>query len=95
MVLGAHIALALLSISTVTFAAFHPSRIKLVVAGLLMLGTALSGVALIILGPINLGKTCLSGLVYLGYMSVAFSSIHKKLALDRRISLVDNSNLLP
>jgi len=61
----------------VFYTALSPSVTKLRVTYLLTLGTVLSGLTLLFIYPVDLGKACLSGVAYLGFM-IAISTVARK-----------------
>lgn len=69
MILIAHITLATISIVSATYTAFFPSRKKLLANYVLTVGTILSGIAVLFFNPQELGRTCLSGLVFIGVIT--------------------------
>ena len=83
MVLVIHIALAILSIGLATFTALFPSRNKLRITYFLSLGTFGSGFIMFFIHPVNLGRACASGILYLGFMVAISAMARRKLALIR------------
>lgn len=81
MALVTHIAFAVISIISVSFAAFFPSKNKLYISNLLTLGTIISGFIMLYIHPEHLGRTCISGIVYLGFMAAASALARKRLAV--------------
>ena len=80
MVLITHITIAFLSIGFTSYTAFFPSKAKLNFTYMLILGTLLSGSVMMFLQPINLGQMCISGIIYLGFVSVVSIVARKRLA---------------
>ena len=81
MLLVTHVAFALTSVGYISYTALSPSAGKLRVAYLLIVGTSVSGLGLIVVHPGQLGRICLSGIAYLGFMAVAIRRARNKLAL--------------
>ena len=81
MVLPVHITLALISIVFASFTAVSPSISKLRVTYSLTLGTLLSGLVMLFTYPEHLGRTCLSGILYLGLIIGALAVARKRLTL--------------
>ena len=81
MILGIHIALAIISIIYASYVVISPSKIKLRITYLLTLGTIASGLAMILVNPAHLGQTCVKGAVYIGFMIAASIVAQKRLAL--------------
>ena len=80
MILVLHIASALLSIGWVTYTAFSPTKHKLQLIYFLSGSTILSGVALVFMRPVYMGRACVSGIFFLGFMIAASTVVRKKLA---------------
>ena len=81
MILVTHIAFAFISIVFVSYTAFSPSKTKLSITYFLTLGTILSGLIMLFIHPVYLGKACASGIVYLGFMIVISMIARKRLAV--------------
>jgi hypothetical protein len=77
MILLTHIALALTSIVLASYTALFPSSTKLRITYVLSIGTILSGLTMAFINPVNLGRACLSGIVYLGLI-ISISAIAQK-----------------
>jgi len=75
-----HIAIALSSLVFSTYLFFFPSETKLKISYLSVFLTFATGTYLVIVNHANLLQTCVSGLVYLGFVSVAVVSARHKLA---------------
>jgi hypothetical protein len=70
MLLLFHITVALLSVFLGTFTFFKPSKLKLKTNYFLIAMTLLSGSILIIQNPSTLLQTCLTGITYVGIVTV-------------------------
>ena len=68
MILITHISLAIISTIFVLYTAIFPSKTKLNITYLLAFGTIVSGAILSILNPSNLGRSCVIGGLYLGFI---------------------------
>jgi hypothetical protein len=77
-----HIAIALASIIFTSIAYFNSSRASLRTAYGFIAGTLLSGTYLVATAPSHLVSACLTGLVYLGIVSIGIVAAHRKLALN-------------
>ena len=80
MIILIHISIALFSIVFATYQLFSPSAGKFPVSYALIGATLVSGTYLTILNPSRLISTCLTGLVYVGIVTVATVYAHRKLA---------------
>lgn len=78
-----HICLALASLAWTTWLFFVPSRAKLVGSYGLVATTLASGTYLVINSESHILQTCLSGLAYLGVVSVGIVLARQKLAKGR------------
>ena len=72
-----HIVLATISIIYSSYVAIFPTKIKLRNTYLLALGTIVSGSMVTIIAPLHLGKACIEGAFYIGFM-IAISVITEK-----------------
>lgn len=68
MLLLAHITLAVLSTVLATLTIFQPSKTKYTSSYTLIVSTILSGGILAVMNPESLGRVCVSGLAYLGFV---------------------------
>lgn len=75
-----HIIIALSSIGVTGVAFLNPSKAKLNIGYFFVALTLITGVYLMIVGHANLIRTCVTGLIYLGFVTVGLVSAHKKLA---------------
>ena len=80
MALIIHILIALGSIAVATAAYFYPSQSKLSLSYGLVAATLASGSYLVLANPAHMVQACTTGLIYLGAVSVAIISAHRKLA---------------
>jgi len=80
MLLLVHIAIALSSIGLTGFTYLSPSKTKLKISYGMIGGTFITGTLLVILSPSHLVSACISGLLYLGLVSVGILSARHKLA---------------
>lgn len=80
MIIGIHIAFALVSLFYSTFVAIAPSRKKLKFVYLLMFGTFISGILLSLEQEVNIAQICISGLAYTGFMVITILLAKRKLA---------------
>ena len=80
MLLLVHIAIALSSIGLTGITYLSPSKTKLQMSYGMIAGTFITGTLLIILSPSHLMSACISGLIYLGIVSVGIYSARHKLA---------------
>lgn len=85
MILVAHIFIAFISIVQATYLLIRPSTASFKVAYGLITATLLSGTWLVISHDASLVQACLSGLLYLGVVSVALGLAHHKLAMAKNV----------
>lgn len=76
-----HIVTALISLAFTSYLFFFPSEAKLYVAEALVILTLVSGLYLVFSKPANMLQVCVTGLVYLAFVSVGLIATRKKLAL--------------
>lgn len=81
MILIIHILIAVFSIIYSVFSALKPSKNSVVVLSILTFLTISTGIGLIVINPANLGKFCLSGVVYLVFMYFSGKLASKKKAV--------------
>ncbi len=83
MMLVTHILFASISIFYSAILLFTPSKLKQEINYMLIFLTTVSGIALALTTPVNLGKFCIHGLIYLTYILivsvVAYSKYAKKI----------------
>lgn len=79
MLVFVHIFLAFLSVIYATFAVFIPSQKKLNSIYLLTVFTIISGIALFFERQISITHTCVSGLLYLGFVVTTATIVKWKL----------------
>jgi hypothetical protein len=79
MLLIAHVSTAIISIVYASYTVLSPSKLKLRITYFLTLATVLSGFVLALISSTSFGKTCLSGLVYIGAVIVLTISAKKRL----------------
>jgi len=74
-----HVFIALLSLATTSLTFISPGRNRLNLCYFLTLGTIATGTYLTILLPAHMVQACISGLIYLAFISVGLASSRKKL----------------
>ncbi len=82
MILIFHILSALSSVFFTSYVVFRPSNAGLKVSAALFLFTLISGSLLMVFASASILRTCLTGLVYLAFVSVEMLVIKKRLALN-------------
>lgn len=82
MALILHIIIALASVALTTLLYFKPSRAWLSVSYALVIFTVVSGTYLIVSQPAHMVQACVSGLIYVGAISIGLVSVRKKLAQE-------------
>ena len=80
MVLVIHITIAIASVLSSLLSVLFPTKSRLFLTQLLTLATFTSGAALVITHPANLGKSCVSGILYLGFISLTSAISRNKFA---------------
>ncbi len=80
MLLLLHIIIATTSIIYTAYVYFFPTRSKLNIAYSLVAGTLISGTFLLLSTPSHMVSTCITGLTYLGEVSIGIISARHKLA---------------
>ena len=80
MVLLLHIVIALTSLVYTTYLYISPSKTKLRLSYILVASTVATGTYLTLINLSHLVSTCITGLIYLGIVSVAIVSARHKLA---------------
>ena len=80
MILLLHIIIALSSIGFSTYVIFSPSRSKLWVGYGLTTATIVSGTYLVISTHAQMLQACMTGLAYLGFVSLELAIAHRRLA---------------
>lgn len=83
MMLLLHILIALGSVVSATLAFFRPSTVKLDVSYGLMGLTLISGVLLIMQSQGHILETCITGILYVGAVSVLIVQAQRRLAAQR------------
>lgn len=86
MILLLHIAIALASIAYTGYVFMRPSQDRLRNSYILIAGTLASGTYLVVIKPSHLLPACLTGLVYLGIVSIGIVAARMKLAAETRDS---------
>lgn len=81
MILLLHIAIALSSIVLSTYVYFRPSRTALYSSYGLVGVTFISGFYMVMASPAHLMQACVSGLIYLGVVSLALLAARQKVAI--------------
>jgi len=84
MILLLHITIALASVGLTTYAFFNPSQAKLRISYALVTLTLISGTALVIESQAHMLQACVTGLAYVGAVSVGIAGVRYKLAKQTR-----------
>ena len=71
-----HVAVAIISMLTVTALASHPTKNRFSLSYLTIAGTLLSGTALVVISSVSLVRSCSIGLVYL--LAVSYAVVYSK-----------------
>jgi hypothetical protein len=79
MILITHIALALASVAYATFVLLSPTRARLRISYTLVASTLISGTYLVISTHAPMLQSCMSGLLYTGFVSLGLAVGHRKL----------------
>lgn len=82
MILIFHILSALSSVFFTSYVVFKPSYSGLKISGALLLFTLTSGSLLMVFASASILRTCLTGLVYVAFVSVEMLVIKKRLVLN-------------
>jgi hypothetical protein len=82
MALILHIIIALASVAFTTFLYVKPSKPGLNISYALVILTVVSGSYLIVSQPAHMVQACVSGLTYVGVMTVGLLAVHRKMALE-------------
>jgi len=80
MIVLLHVIIALASVGFTTYAFFRPSTSKLHIAYSLAGMTFASGVYMVWSAPVHIMHACISGLIYLGLVSIGIVAAKIKLA---------------
>jgi len=80
MVLILHIVIALSSVAYTTYLFFAPSKSKLRVSYSLVAATLVTGTFLVVANPSKMVSSCISGLIYIGAISLGLVAVQMKLA---------------
>lgn len=80
MVIILHILIAFISIFYTGYTYLFPSVRKLFASYCLVFATLISGSYLLIIRPTHMAQTCITGLIYLGFVTIGITKAHKKLA---------------
>ena len=75
-----HIALAILSVLFSSLMYFSPSKNRITASYAMLVGVALSGTFLVVTSHVQILKTCLVGLSFVGFTALAIYLSSKKLA---------------
>ena len=78
-----HIIIALSSVAYSTLLFFRPSITKVKITYGMMAFTIATGTYLVVTGPHHILSTCISGLVYVGAVSIGVIYAHQKLAREK------------
>ncbi len=81
MLLLIHIILAISGIVFATYSAFAPSKKRLAISYALTIATLISAGFVVLASHTSFGHACLSGLAYLGVVSVGIVIAQKRMAL--------------
>jgi hypothetical protein len=79
MIVMLHVLIALTSIGLTTFAYLAPTRLKLRMAYGLVALTLVSGFYLVASEPAHMLQSCMSGVAYIGVVSVGIVAVRRKL----------------
>jgi hypothetical protein len=79
-----HITIALLSVAFSTYLYFVPTRVKLRVSYGLVGLTVASGTYLVVASQAAMLRTCMTGLLYVGVMTVVIAAARNKLLVLER-----------
>lgn len=82
MVLVLHILVALASVACATYVFFSPSRKGLRFNYGLVMATVATGTYMVATQPVHILQTCLSGLLYTGFVSALLLLASRRLATD-------------
>jgi len=80
MILLLHITIALASVGLTTYAFFNPSQVKLHASYGLVALTLISGTYLVVSSGAHILQACVTGLMYVGAVSVGLVAVRYKLA---------------
>lgn len=80
MLLFTHIIIAVFSIVVAGYTALFPTNLRLRFTYLSIFGTTLSGLVLVLVNPSSLGRSCISGIVYFGFILFFLKAIKKRFA---------------
>ncbi len=86
-----HLILAVLSVFSATFAFVKSSRSLLKAVYLLSAGVVLSGVILGVETTEYVGRLCLSGAAYLGFMVLTLRSVRKQLKMADNVEFKNST----
>lgn len=75
-----HLFFALTSVAHATYVGFFPSQRQLQLSYGLMAGTLISGTYLVVSSGAHMLSACLSGLAYVGFVSVLLAIAQRRLA---------------
>lgn len=78
-----HILIALSSIAYTGLTYLSPSAKKLKISYVLVVATFITGTYLVVLKPSHMVSSCITGLFYLGIISVGIYSAHHKLLKNK------------
>ena len=86
MIIGIHVILALASLGLSSYNYFNPGSLKLRAGYSLAVGTLASGVALIFVNNASIIRTCLTGIVFFGIVSILNELARKKLSFQEDLT---------
>lgn len=78
-----HISIAIASMVLTAIAFFAPSVTKLRIIYALVAATLITGTELVILNPVSMAKTCITGLVYLSLVAIGIVATRKRLSIQQ------------
>jgi hypothetical protein len=81
MILVIHITVAIISVLSSLLTLLSPTQSKLRTTQLLTVATLASGLVMVIAHPTSLGQSCISGILYLGFISLVLTMSSNKLAV--------------
>lgn len=82
MLILTHVIFALGALAISVLANFRPAAGKLKASYILAGGTLTTGVLLVVIGHANLVRTCLTGIVFFGIVSILNETARKRLAVQ-------------
>jgi len=87
MILVIHITVAIISVVSSLLTVLAPTHTKQRATQFLTLATLMTGAIMVAIQPTHLGKSCISGILYIGFITLA-SSISK-----RKLTIIKQNNI--